>query len=117
MERIEIEILRNRDCHVWDDLYAELTWWLRNWGLSGTKPTVRLITNDEEAKRFKFFGSPQLLVNGKDVDPMAEKVTRYHADGCRLYLWKGAVYEYPPKEMVEQAILGYGNTTHKNRIL
>lgn len=105
MHNIEIEIRRNRECHTWDTLAEELKRWLRDWGFSGVKPKIRIVANDDEARSFRFFGSPQIVIDGKDVDPMAEKVTNYHATGCRLYIWKGTAYEYPPKAMVEQAVI------------
>jgi hypothetical protein len=103
---LEILILHNRECHVWQTLESELKQWLRLWGLAAkAKVRTELISNDAEARKRKFFGSPQVLINGCDIDPLAQKVTAYHALGCRLYVWKNKVYEYPPKEMVEEAIL------------
>jgi hypothetical protein len=108
---LDIEILRNADCHSWKALRDALKDWLRMWGLnSSVNPKITLIETDEEAVERRFFGSPQLLINGKDVDPSAERVTAYHAAGCRLYAWNGKIYEYPPKEMVERAILNLEGT-------
>lgn len=106
---LHIEILRNADCHSWQALRDALKGWLRMWGLNGSvKPKITLITTDAEARERRFFGSPQLLINGCDVDPMAERMTNYHVQGCRLYAWNGGLYEYPPKEMVEEALMKLG---------
>lgn len=101
-----VEILHNKDCHLWKTLFSELKRWLRIWGLARkVKLKVVLVETEKDARERRFFGSPQILVNGKDVDPMAEKVTNYHVDGCRAYVWGDKVFPYPPKKMMEQVIL------------
>jgi hypothetical protein len=103
---LEIEILRNKECKVWKKLFQDLKNWLRMWGLNGkTKIKVTLISTDEEARKRKFFGSPQLIINGQDIDPSSNNYRIYHSDGCRIYNWRGKIYEYPPREMVEEFIL------------
>jgi len=94
---MRIQLLRNNECHSWQKFLAELR-------EIGVEPEVILIVDDNQAVEFKFAGSPQLLIDGKDVDPMAEKITNFHVSGCRVYLWKGKVYEYPPREMIEAAL-------------
>lgn len=96
-------LLHNRDCHVWEKFLKELEEWLRGKQIGGTVE-VREVTSDEEARTLRFFGSPQLLVNGKDVDPMAKDMSNFHAIGCRLYFWDGKTYEQPPLPMVERAL-------------
>lgn len=56
------------------------------------------ISNEKDAKRFKFPGSPTVRVNGVDIDPAAKEVAGYI--GCRIYLFKSSTYEFPPKEMI-----------------
>ncbi len=113
---LDIEILRNEECHNWKKLYDALKGWLRMWGLNNhIKPKITVIRTDEEAKKRKFFGSPQLLINGKDVDPMAERMTNFHASGCRVYIWEGKLYDFPPKEMIEKAILEKVNYEESGR--
>ncbi|MBI2633833.1 MAG: DUF2703 domain-containing protein [Parcubacteria group bacterium] len=94
---MRVQLLHNKDCHVWQKLFTELQ-------EMGLEPEVILVESDEQAREYKFSGSPQVLVEGKDIDPMAERITNYHESGCRVYFWNGKVYEYPPKEMIEAAI-------------
>jgi len=35
---------------------------------------------------------------------MAEKVTSYKSAGCRFYIYKEKTHEFPPKEMLEDAL-------------
>lgn len=96
-------LLHNRDCHVWEKFLKELETWLREKEIGGTVE-VREVATDEEARALRFFGSPQLTIDGKDVDPMAEKMSNFHAIGCRLYFWEGKTFEFPPLPMIEQAL-------------
>jgi len=108
MKELKLEILHNAECHTWEKLAEELKTWLHQWGLGGNvELVVTLVNTDEEAIKLKFAGSPMILVNGKDVDPMAERITNYHVSGCRVYFWNGKVFEYPPKAMVEKALIDY----------
>lgn len=63
-----------------------------------------VIYNDEEAARYHFSGSPHVMVDGKDIDSMADRIKNFHASGCRMYFWKDKVYEGPPREMVKEAL-------------
>jgi len=100
---MKIQLLHNKDCHTWNILLSLVREAIAAAGLD-VEPEVILIENDEAAAKWRFAGSPQLLIDGKDVDPMADKITNYHASGCRIYLWQGKVYEYPPKELILEAL-------------
>lgn len=76
---------------------------IRKKGLSVTLEEV-LISNDDEARKFHFAGSPQIMVNGKDIDYEAEKITNFHASGCRPYFYHGGFSDYPPRAMLEEAL-------------
>jgi hypothetical protein len=62
------------------------------------------IETQEDAETHQYFGSPQININGKDIDPMAENVTNFKFAGCRFYIYKEKTYEFPPKEMLEEAL-------------
>lgn len=103
-----IQILHNKDCNFWQIAKKELEALLEEKELTVPIEEI-LISTDEEAVQHKFAGSPKILVNGQDIDPMADKVTNFHASGCRVYFWKGKAYEVPPREMMEEALqLGSG---------
>ena len=100
---ITFTILHNDACNFWEHLRSELQELIKEQNLDA-KVEELLIETDEQAAEHRFFGSPQLLINGKDIDPMAEKMTRFQAGGCRLVVWQDKMHEYPPKEMIQEAI-------------
>ena len=95
-------MLRNPSCLFWVEAQKVLINVLRENGVDAI-PEVILIDTDEKARERKFFGSPHITINGEDIDPMAKKMTNYHVGGCRLYLYEGKVYNYPPPQMILKA--------------
>jgi len=82
-----------------------------------------LIDSDEKARKYNFIGSPTIRINGKDIQENVTKgkcspceelsestkettefVKQECKCGCRIYLYKGKQYPYPPKEMIKEAI-------------
>lgn len=98
-----IRLLHTEACHAYHYAFDELEKALKEKGLP-VKFEVILITSEKEAKEHKFFGSPAIQVNGEDVDPKAKMVTKYSVSSCRPYFWKGKSYDYPPKEMILEAL-------------
>jgi len=101
---MKITILHNKTCNIWRTTKGIIETILKEGGLSAEIEEV-VVANDAEAKDRHFAGSPQVLVDGQDIDPMAGKVSNYHESGCRFYIWKDKLHEGPPKEMLEEAIL------------
>lgn len=101
---MKIIILHNKTCNIWRTTKKIIETILKENNLSAEIQEI-IIANDEEAKESHFAGSPQVLVGGRDIDPMAEKITNYHESGCRFYMWNDKLHEGPPKEMLEAAIL------------
>mgnify|MGYP001570880754 CR=1 FL=1 len=100
-------IFHNRECNFWLILKRRLESFIREKQLDAEIKEI-LVNDDEEAKNYHFAGSPQLMLNGKDIDLMAGAVTNFHASGCRPVFWKGKFYDYPPMEMIEEAIKATG---------
>lgn len=100
---MKIQILHNKSCNFWLIAKKELEEILKEKGINEPIEEI-LISNNEEAAQYHFAGSPQIMIDGKDIDPMAEKITNFHESGCRIYFWEGKVYEYPPREMIEEAL-------------
>ena len=69
-----------------------------------SEPQLILIDSEASAKKFKFYGSPNIKINNKDIDPFAESVTNYGLGACRPYLWEGQMFDFPPKEMILTAL-------------
>lgn len=100
---MRIQLLHNKECHTWNLLLPVLKEAIGELNL-GIEPEVIVVESDEDAVKWRFAGSPQVLVDGKDIDPMAERITNYHESGCRIYIWQGKMYEYPPKEMIVESL-------------
>jgi len=60
------------------------------------------ISSEKDAKNLRFLGSPTIRINGVDVDPDATNDNEGFV-GCRIYRYKGRIFQYPPKEMIESA--------------
>lgn len=96
-------ILHNSECNFWETLKKDLEKFCQEKNFDYAIQDV-LISSDQEAQQWKFSGSPQLLINGEDVDPNAFKITNYHASGCRPVLYKGTFYEYVPIDLIKDTL-------------
>lgn len=95
-----VEILYTDDCPFWKET-VKLVEEVRNeLNLAAAIKKVR-ITSEKDAKILKFPGSPTVRINGVDIDPKAKTAEGYI--GCRIYMYKGTTYEFPPKEMIKNA--------------
>jgi len=57
------------------------------------------VKQGDDPKALRFAGSPTVLVNGRDIDPVAQSNVSY-GFGCRMFGGAGV----PPVEMIEQAL-------------
>lgn len=64
---------------------------------------LREISDHETAQRERFLGSPTIRVNGRDVEPDAERRTDYGMK-CRLYRTAAGVSGQPPDEWLRAAL-------------
>jgi hypothetical protein len=96
-----VEILYTDECPFWKEALKLIEAVIEE---SNMKINVKRtkISSVAEAKRFKFPGSPTVRINGVDIDP-AMKATEGYV-GCRIYRYKGRMYEYPPREMIKAAL-------------
>ncbi len=78
-----IEILYFEGCPNHERLSERLPALLKAAGIA-TETTLREITNQQDAERERFLGSPTLRVNGHDVEPAADDRTDYGMK-CRIY--------------------------------
>ncbi|MBI2617591.1 DUF2703 domain-containing protein [Candidatus Gottesmanbacteria bacterium] len=100
---MKIQLLHTADCHAWKESLSILEEALKTKGLAA-KYEVILIDTEGQAKAYKFNGSPSILIDGIDVDPMARNVKSYSVSSCRPYFYHGKTYDYPPKEMIIEAL-------------
>ncbi len=67
-----------------------------------------VLANDEEAREHKILGVPTVRIQGIDVDPSFEDKGVYKSTCSRIYRWKGKFHDYPPKEMIKDALKRLG---------
>ena len=100
-----IQVLHNRECNFW-----QITWKMVEQMIAEQNLDVRLeevlVVDDADAAKYRFAGSPQVTINGQDIDPEAGRVTNFHASGCRPYFYKGEHSDYPPRAMLEEVMRG-----------
>ena len=66
------------------------------------------VDTDEDAKRFRFLGSPPVRVDGIDVDGSASARDDF-ALQCRIYSVNGCVDGAPPADWIARALRGESN--------
>jgi len=99
---IVVEILYTDACPFWKKTLRTINDVAKELSVAIVIKKTR-IANEEEAKRYRFPGSPTVRIKGVDVDPAA-KQTEGSYIGCRIYFYEGQTYEYPPKQMIKTAL-------------
>jgi hypothetical protein len=64
---------------------------------------LRRIASDDAAQRERFLGSPTVRINGRDVEPEAERRTDYGLK-CRLYRASTGLSGQPGEELLQAAL-------------
>jgi hypothetical protein len=105
---VRIEVLYFDGCPSHEALLPRLRGLLAREGIV-TEIELRAITDDQAAQRECFLGSPTIRVNGRDVEPDAERRTDFGMK-CRLYPSAGGVSGQPPQEWLRAAIGGGAGT-------
>jgi hypothetical protein len=96
-----IEVLYTEHCPFWRDVTKTIEEVLEESKVKALIKRVK-VSSEDEAKRLKFPGSPTVRINGVDIDPMARETEG--AIGCRIYVYKGRIYEFPPRDMIVEAV-------------
>ncbi len=60
------------------------------------------VTNERQAKRYRFLGSPTIQVDGLDIEPARRNDRASMA--CRLYRTPGGMAGVPPKDLLREAL-------------
>lgn len=100
--KVHIKVLHNNMCSFWRSDWALLERLVKEGKIDAELEEV-LVDSDAKANQYRFFGSPQVMVNGRDVDPMAQRMTNFHWSGCRPYFYKDQMYDYAPEGMLMEA--------------
>ena len=99
---MRIEVLYFDGCPNHDALLPRLHEILALTG-SSAEIHLRRIASDEAAQRERFLGSPTIRINGRDVEPAAERRTDYGLK-CRLYRSSTGVSGQPDQELLQAAL-------------
>ncbi len=60
------------------------------------------VKTEEDAKKFKFPGSPTIRINGIDIQPESSKGP--YGLSCRAYIIEGRVLPVPTEKYIEESI-------------
>ena len=99
-----IKILFYSDCPHYVQTTQDIKEVLIEEGLSANLFSVDLARAPDIEKEMPFAGSPTVLLNGKDIAPAGDQFSGPARGNCRLYDYKGDVYDYPPKELIREAL-------------
>ena len=99
---MRIEVLYFDGCPNYEALLPRLHKILERTGVSA-EIDLRRIASDDAAQRERFLGSPTVRVNGRDVEPEAERRTDYGLK-CRLYRASTGLSGQPREELLQAAL-------------
>jgi hypothetical protein len=99
---MRIELLKIPGCSGADVADGRLREILNELGIAETIRTTE-IAGEEQAQRLRFPGSPTLRIDGRDVDPSADRTAQY-AVACRLYRGSSAADNAPSAGAIRRAI-------------
>ncbi len=96
-----IRFLYTEECQSHDEALRRLRQVLDDEGIKAEIELVRVETF-EEAKKLRYSGSPTILINGKDIDPLENCE---YAPACRAYrLEDGRISPLPSISMIRNAV-------------
>ena len=99
---MQVELLKILDCRGADIAYDRLREVLDRLGVGETIQTIEIAT-EEQAQRLRFPGSPTLRIDGRDVEPAADRVAQY-AVACRLYGSGGSADNAPSAAAIRRSV-------------
>lgn len=101
--KLHIQVLHNKQCTFWQSDWALLERLVKEGKIDADLEEI-IVDTDEKAREYRFFGSPQVMIEGVDVDPMAAQMTNFHWTGCRPYFYQDRQYDYVPEGMIMEAV-------------
>jgi hypothetical protein len=99
---VRIEVLYFDGCPNHEALLPRLREILARTGVSA-EIALRRIASDEAAQRERFLGSPTVRINGRDIEPEAERRTDYGLK-CRLYRAPTGLSGQPEEQLLQAAL-------------
>jgi hypothetical protein len=101
---VKVEVLYFDGCPNHEALLPALRDLLRSEGVDA-EFELRNIADEHTAQRERFLGSPTVRVDGRDVEPDAQRRTDYGMK-CRLYRTASGLSGLPPQEWLRAALAG-----------
>jgi hypothetical protein len=99
---MRIEVLYFDGCPNHEALLPRLRALLASEAIT-TNIDLRRIADDDAAQHERFLGSPTVRVNGRDVEPDADRRTDYGMK-CRLYRTTAGLSGQPQEEWLQAAL-------------
>lgn len=99
---LSIDVLHYEDCPHYGEAAEALKAVLEEEDVDAEEHMVA-VSPGEEAEKWGFIGSPTILINGQDLEPEVDQETPYQGH-CRMYMYKDEPFEFPPKEMIREAL-------------
>jgi hypothetical protein len=103
MSRPQIEVLTFPDCPNAQTALALVERIVSELDLEASIRRID-VTDLEQAQAHRFFGSPTIRVNGRDIEPGAHERTGYTL-ACRIYAATADVQGEPDERWLRQALL------------
>ncbi len=97
---MKIELLYFDGCPSWQNGLKNLEAALQEEGVSASVEMVK-VTDDDDATRLKFLGSPHFRVDGRDLWP--EEREQYSLS-CRVYPTSEGMKGFPTVQMLKQQL-------------
>jgi len=99
---LSIDVLYYEDCLHYEEAAKTLKEVLDEEGVEAEVHMVP-VSPGEDADKWGFIGSPTILINGRDLAEDVD-VGRPYLGHCRVYLYHDEPFEFPPKEMIREAL-------------
>jgi len=99
---LSIDVLYYEDCPHFEEAASALKEVLDE---EEVEAEVRMVpvSPGEDADRWGFIGSPTILINGQDLVEEVD-LGRPYQGHCRVYMYRDEPFEFPPKEMIREAL-------------
>lgn len=107
MNKTKIQILYFPDCPIYKELEKLVKEIVQELELDADLELINIQTK-EDAKKYHFTGSPGLLINGKDIDPLTQDAPVV-LKSCKIYRTEEGMKMMPTKKMIAEALSGAEN--------
>lgn len=102
MSKVNIQILYFPDCPIYKELEKLVKEVVQELSLDADLELINIQTR-EDAGKYHFTGSPGLLINGEDIDPLT-KDAPVVLKSCKIYRTEEGMKMIPTKKMVMEAL-------------